>query len=343
MVSAIRLSESILSVLSKLRVIWTQGVELPFGSSARRSQPSESQTIASIAPSAPANPQDQLAQLYRMCGDGRLAAAELELHNWRRSPDCPPAAQVMLASLLSRRREADQALAVLDEQSLDVDVLQIRIVLLTALSRVEEAGRTTRTLYHEHGQESRVTAWLAGMQAPGCQLLPPVPQTASEQLAGELFENTRLVRSLVIAQKLRADLKNVCLLRNALIRLWRDVGDRETKLIVCEGVAELSMLLGDVEEARHWASVGLEIDPYFAPLALVISQLADQPQDQPKAIDVLSRTHEAHPTYRDVRAALIRRQFAQGQADVARQQLENWRQQEPDHQLVKQLQQELAA
>jgi len=195
------------------------------------------------------------------------------------------------------------------------------------------------------------------MQAPGHQLLPPVPQTAGEQLAGELFENPRIIRSLVIAQKVRADLKSVRLLREALERLWHDVTGRDTRLIVCEGIAELSMLLGDGDRARRWAERGLQIDAYYAPLALVLAQLPDEddsadaaaapdwsaPDVRITAREVLHRTLEVHPDYRDVRAALIRRQHADGEADAARRQLHQWTEQEPDHPIVTQLRQELAA
>jgi tetratricopeptide (TPR) repeat protein len=292
----------------------------------------------------PLESQRQFARLVQWCRQGQVAAAELELNDWRRCPDCPPAVPVLLAALLARRGEVDAALTILAEAGdHDADVLKLRITLLTELGRVDEAGAQTELLHHEHGHDAAIAQWLQAVQAPGADALPIVSDALVETLAGELVGRVEVIPTLVAAQKARSDLRSVRLLRDAIQRMARDVEDARQILTVCQAMADLSLLLGDEDDARRWAHRGLRLQPYYAPLAIILAQVADDPVIGPPAVEILSGASQAHPRYRDVLAALIRRQHAQGQSEAAREKLRQWVDLEPQHPLVCALQRELAA
>lgn len=286
----------------------------------------------------------RLAQLARMAQQGGAAAVELELHAWRRRGDCPTAARVMLAGLLAQRGRCDTALTILEEaDEHDAEALRLRIALLLDQDRLTDAKTCVEQLYHEHGYDPKVTMWLRGMEAPGVEMLPVVSDAVVDTLAGELIGRIELVHSLVAAQKVRPELRSVRLLREAIRTMARDVADRRQMVTVCEAVAELSLLLGDEDEARRWAHRGLRLEPYYAPLAMVLSRVEDDVSVGPPATQVLSATAEHHPTYRDVLAALIRRQFAEGDHEAARARLQRWHREEPHEPIVQTLKRELAA
>jgi len=286
----------------------------------------------------------RLARLRDWCGQGQSAAAELELHAWRREEDCPDAARLMLAGLLSQRGRHDAALEVLAESAqIDPELMKLRIALLTELGRVDEARLQTERLYHEWGHDSDVLAWLHLMQTPGADSLPVVTESMVELLAGELVGQVELLPTLVTAQKIRPDLRGVRLLRDAVQRILPDMEEMHEVVVGCWALAELSLLLGDQDDARRWAHRGLRMHPHYAPLALVLAQLADDTAIGPPASKVLEETARVHPSYRDVLAALIRRQHAEGQHEAARMRLDKWVQREAEHPVVRALQRELAA
>ncbi len=292
----------------------------------------------------PMDDHERLAVLAEAARTGQAAAVELELNDWRRRPDCPTAARVMLAGLLAQRGELETALTILAEaDERDLDVLQARIAVLMELERWDEARACVDQLHHEHGFDPRVELWLRAMEAPGVGSLPIVTDAEVEALAGELIGAIHVMPTLVAAQKVRADLHSVRLLREAIGYMARDVHEPRQMLLLCEAMAELSLLLGDEDEARRWTHRGLRIEPYYAPLAIVLAKIEDDPTVGPAALEVLDRTAQRHPGYRDVLAALIRRQFARGDRNAARERLRRWQEQEPHHPVVQSLANELAA
>jgi hypothetical protein len=103
------------------------------------------------------------------------------------------------------------------------------------------------------------------------------------------------------------------------------------------------MLSSDEDDARRWAHRGLKLNPYHAPLALVLSQIEDDAALGPPAVQVLAGVAAANPGWPDVRAALIRRELADGLAQRARHRLEQWLRDEPASTMARQLQKEIAA
>ena len=71
-------------------------------------------------------------------------------------------------------------------------------------------------------------------------------------------------------------------------------------------MAELALFVDDTDDARRWAHRGLRINPQSAPLALVLARTGDDPAFELRAVDVLNGAVAAHPTYPDLRAAMIR-------------------------------------
>jgi len=101
--------------------------------------------------------------------------------------------------------------------------------------------------------------------------------------------------------------------------------------------------VGDARDARRWAHRGRRIDAYHVKFALILGELEDDPAVGPPASAALDEALRAHPHYPDVRAALIRREFTDGQTVAARHRLQRWLDDQPEHPLALQLQEELAA
>lgn len=267
----------------------------------------------------------RLERLQRWCVTGRAAAAELELVSWRRAAQCPPDAKVLLATLRAQRgelREAREALGdvrQLDAHALTPDLAKMLIAVDTLLRDDAEAAYVTRVLHHHHGHESSVSRWLAVSDAPGVAELPDTMHAKATQLAEELGERFDLIPTLVFAQKLRPATARLSLLRSALMRLLGpSANDAGRQLTLYRGLAQLAQLAGDEDEARRWAHRGLELDPYCATLAMVLSWVPDNADTGRPAADVLARVHAAHPTYPDVAAALDRRRDDDRATDVRR-------------------------
>lgn len=292
---------------------------------------------------------ERLARLARQCLQGERAAAELELHEWRRQEECPPAARVLLASLLAQRGRLDDARAALlpadrarGEQ--DAQAMQLLIAILAATDLTDAAARMAVQLHHAYGQEPAIAAWIQVLQAPSVSDLPLLPDAQVEQLAAELVARPGVIPSLVVAQSLQPAASDIALLRHAITRMAREIqDDPQQMLTICQAQAELAMLASDTSDARRWAHRGLRINAYAAPLALVLSQIEDDPTIGPSATEVLAEAVAAHPTYPDLRAALIQREHAQGRPEAARLHLADWLATQPDHPLARKLQQELAA
>lgn len=306
-----------------------------------------------VGRAAPAAASARLGRLARWCVEGRQAAAELELHAWRREADCPRQAMVLLASLWARRGEIAAAAELLRDSTPGGEAAggeaadAQSLCLLTALDIVngpsESASSSLQHLNAAAGHEPSVRAWLAAIHPRGCLDAPALTEAAIDHLACELLVNIDVVASLVAGQKIENNADTIRLLRLALSRALRDIDDERHQLAACQAMAELAMLAGDHDDARRWAHRGLRLLPYCASLALVLARIKDDAMVGPPAAAVLAEAVNAHPKYPDLRAALIRRDFAEGRADVARRRLQQWLRREPNHAVARRLKEELAA
>jgi tetratricopeptide (TPR) repeat protein len=290
----------------------------------------------------------RLARLSRWCVGDRLAAAELELSEWLHAPDCPAQAAVLLASLLARSNRHALALSVIDQQLAapreSEPVLLCMLIALHAVTGNDEAAAgLTHRLHREHGHDPRVMRWLATLRAPMTPALPAVSDATIDQLAGELLDRIEVIPSLVAALRIERQERTIVMLRGAITQMLRDIDEEPAMLIACQALADLAMLAGDHDDARRWAHRGLRLDPYAARLAIILSQVADDAAVGPPASTVLKEAVSAHPKYPDLRAALIRREFAQGRIEVARRRLRQWLTREPNQPMAIRLQDELAA
>ncbi|MCC7193890.1 MAG: hypothetical protein IT444_14065 [Phycisphaeraceae bacterium] len=292
---------------------------------------------------------ERLARLAGECLTGNLAGAELELHTWSRESSCPDAARVLLAALLTRHGRMDDARAVLNRrenpaQQPGADFLQLLIANLVSADLPEAARRLIIQLFHAHGDDEAVALWLQLMELPGMSEMPALPDARIERLANELVAQPRVIPSLVAAQRIAPVMADLAILRAALGLAARQFNtDTRQAAVVCQAMAELALLADDKDDARRWAHRGLKINPYAAPLALVLARVEDDPALGPPATTILREAVSAHPQYADLRAALIQREKHDGRSEAARLHLADWLRQEPDNPLARKLESELAA
>ncbi|MCC6578826.1 MAG: hypothetical protein IT440_00155 [Phycisphaeraceae bacterium] len=295
--------------------------------------------------------EQRLGRLAEACWQGQMAGATLELHAWRREPDCPAEAVLLLASLLARQDRWDDARAVLvtplanpaGREAAQPQRLEMLISVLVRLDMLDTARHLAAQLYRDFGHDAQVMTWLAATDMPGTSELTGANPALIEQLALDLVRRPNVVPSLVAAQKISFDAESASLLRTALNRAARDMEQDGHAEMLCRAMAELSMMLGDEDEARRWAHRGLKANPYAAPLALVLAKVADDPAVGPAATHVLAQACHEHPTYPDLRAAWIRRDHQDGKVHVAKHRLKLWLAQTPNHPVAVRLKQELAA
>ena len=255
-----------------------------------------------------------------------------------------------LAGLLARRGEVDAARAVLAHvprqvaDALDVDEAKLLLALLITCDQREAAAELTARLHAAHGERGELAGWLAVMRPPGAGSLPRTSEASVDRLACELLSQPEVVPSLVVAQQHRADRRQVAMLRGAIEQLAPHFEDHHPRLVmVCHALAELALLDGDGDAARHWAHRGLKLSPGHEKLGLVLAELEDDPAVGPPASEVLGRIVAHHPRYPDVRRAWIRRTHRDGQANSARRLLNLWLQREPDSPIAHALDKELVA
>ncbi len=307
----------------------------------------------------------RLTRLASWCLTGRLADAELELNTWQREPNCPAQAIVLLATLLARRGCIDHALRVLPARGKldphdDPNLGQTLVCVLMMAEYEDAARRVARELDRDHGYQPALAAWLDAASlhtAPRhnnnnnnnnnkTQQVRALQQSVVDQLAVELIAHPMIIPSLVVAQSHKAPAPHdptLALLRAAIRRASDDLNQRDEQLAISQAMSTLALLAHDQNDARQWAHRGLRIDPYSAQLALVLANIEDDERIGPAAADVLARVADAHPSYPDVRAALIRRQNAQGHNDAARLRLAQWLADEPEHPIAQAVQREIAA
>lgn len=293
---------------------------------------------------------ERLRRLADACRDGGRAAAELDLYAWRREPDCPGAARVLLASLLARRGEREAAREVLSEslpaevEATPPAVLQMLVALLTAEGLDDAANRFAQLLRRCDRGDADARRWLGVMALDGRGEEEAAPSTGDPQtLAIQLVEQPWLIASLVYAQKHEPHQASIALLREALVHAEPRLGFTDHHVPVCLALAELALLADDAADARRWAQRGLVLDPYSAPLAMVLNQASDAPELAPAAVKTLDDVATRFPHYPDVRAALIRREFASGKRTSAQRRLAAWLDEEPASPMAQSLQRELAA
>ena len=292
---------------------------------------------------------DRLQRLCRQVVEEELAGAALELSSWCQTGQAPPEAYTLLAGCLAREGRIDDAIDLLEHQhrmpSEQVPCeTQMLIALLTVRGRDMRVAHHVKALEAGHGNDPAVAAWLDITHMPGAKADRQRIDPAADQLADDLFTRQQLVPTLVAAQKIQPDARQIASLRSALAILVNRAGNDHAVLPLITGLAELALLAGDGDDARRWAHRGLEQHPYLAPLALVLAQLPDD-QDQPgrTAADALAGVRARHPDYADVRAALIRRQHHDGRDDLARLEISQWLEDEPDHPIAGRLDREIAA
>ncbi len=321
-------------------------------------QPGRQRSQASVT-RTPASPKQvyrsetpvaRLTRLAQWCLEGRRADAELELHGWRRDADCPTAARVLLASSLAQRGALEQARAILVRPAhlLETDdalLAQTLIAVLVRADLTDAARRVLEQLHTELGHREDVAAWIELLQMPGASRLPAIADSRADQLAVQLIAQPQLIGTLVAAQRLAPDRDAVLLLRQALGRAEPDLAQlgEDTAYETCVALAQLALLEHDHDDARRWAHRGIKLNRLSAELALVLGQVRDDEVLGPPATAVLAAVSSAFPHYPDVKAALIRREYVEGQVQQANLRLRDWLRTEPQNPIAAQLAQELAA
>ncbi len=292
--------------------------------------------------------QHELSRLGRLCLEGGIAEAELQLHAWCRRPDAPGAARLLLGSLLARRGAIRDAVAILSPMThaageIDADAARLHVCLLVQTGLLDAARRLLRRLHDEHGHHPAFAQWLAAIELHEATAWHGVSYASIEHLAAELIESPQVIPSLVAAMSLQPRTLDIHMLRGAIHRVAADAADDRQMLVICQAMAQLAMLADDLDDARRWAHRGLKLDPYSATLALTLSSISDDLNVGPAASDVLRRVAAAHPTYPDVRASLIRRERSDGRIESAQLKLAQWLEQDPANPYALDLVRELAA
>lgn len=291
----------------------------------------------------------RLRDLSLACIRGQLAGAELALHDWYKEADCPSEAHVLLAGLLSRRKKYDDAQAILNRVERarpvsDPSVMMVMTSVYTLLDMTDAAARQLRRLHTQFGHLPQIALWIHGMQLTGSKHLPEQSDAVISQLAKELALQPGLLISLTKAMKIAPVEQHIEALRHAgnlmIHRIALNI-DLETEL--CQAMASLALLAEDESDARRWAHRGLKVNPMAAHLAIILSQVEDQKSLGPEARDVLAKVSQLHPTYPDVHAALIRREFFDGDTQSARMRLSNWLKKDPLNPTAISLRKEIAA
>ncbi len=285
----------------------------------------------------------KLASIAAMCLDGRLALAELDLHEWARHPGCPAEARLLLASLQAHAGKLEQALSTLHAAGDDpaLPVLQLQLALHILDGQEPRARELSQLIHDRFGDSPAARSWLHTLEAPGLIATARHSAQAVQRLAEELTPRIELLPSLIAAAQASRDLPQARLLREALDLVWRELPDDESLRVVFESLAELALLCGDEAEARRWAHRTLRLDPYRARMAILLGTLPDDARIGPTAARVLERVAAKHPDYPDVHAALIRRDLAEGREELARRRLDAWLARRPGQPLAAAIRSEL--
>lgn len=252
-------------------------------------------------------PRLKLLRLLLGCLTGRLEQSHLELAEWSRMDNCPPAARILLALLeldAGRPEAARRAIRRNLDRQLDPESLSL-LILVDLMEDLPDATRQAAAKLglwfgHCHPVPQLLTSLC--LRRPARQAAPALEIIA--QLAGELILEPRMITTLTVAQRCKPNASRIALLRRAIARIVNDLDDPVPAL---EAMAELSFLAGDEQMARAWAVRGLKHAPYSAPLALLLDRLGDAEENhEPQVIQTLQSILKQHD-YPDVRSALERR------------------------------------
>lgn len=287
----------------------------------------------------------RLQTIARQCVQGQAAGAELELIAWHHRSDCPPAARQLLAALLAARGEPGMAQRVLERIDHLTDEAALLMLSLCILRRWDDSAGKLASRLTEQAQGAAIAPILAAMGFAQPRLAVEAHSQATD-LARSLAAQPAMIRTLVFVQKQAPEAKDIMLLRRAL-SLIAEQEIRDSTLVF-EARAELALLAGDHAEAGRLARQGLAMDPYHAPLALILANADDHPaahaeEAQPTVREILQRVTDRWPGYADVRAAWIRRLFRDGDAVRAREVSTRWLAEEPQSSVARQVAREVAA
>lgn len=291
------------------------------------------------------NARRRLLLALAQCQAGRRLAAELQLREWSRDPQCPSEARALLAWLELEKEDAAAARRVLTPNLRHgPDALTCQMLLLMDIA--EQLPRATRQavayLSHAFSHDPHIARWLDSFQiAPQIEQLE-APLELIERLADQLVQRPHVIRTLVVAQQHRPSLGRIDLLRRAIIRIVDRLAE---PIVAIEALARLAHIAGDIDEARRWTRRGLKLEPYSASLALLLDQLADADDADdvsPRPLAVLRRAAAARPGYGDLRRALILRYHKVGLSAQAARCAESWIDQQPNHPLAIRTHRELA-
>jgi hypothetical protein len=272
----------------------------------------------------------ELDRLRHWCVTGRRTAAALELSAWARNANCPDAVRLLWASVLIQRSENILALQTLEASTTQSEpVRRMRVALCVRAGRWTEAEKIavtlgSGTLRADLGIDAVLAADPASANgeseagadrgssrddAGGDEVESP------ERIAEALHIRCDLVPMLVSGARAAPKAPRLTRLRDGLVLVYRALehsGRRDDLLVVATAVSELSMMLGDEPAAALWARTGLQFNRTSATLAIVLSWLDDDLSGGDDAVTVLRRVAAAHPTYRDIAAALRRREAGRG-------------------------------
>lgn len=295
-------------------------------------------------------PDARLQNLAQQCRNGDLAAAELVLHDWIKRDDAPLGVSVLLATLQARRDAKTQAcdtltraLANQSEADDQGPALRLSIALLLESGLEHTAQSLADRVAERLGEGHSLIQWMQLMAVPG---LATASQDAAqvEEVAQGLAVGIEVLPSLIEALRLRPEKQLISQLRRAAASLIGTADAAQTRLALCAALAELALLAHDTENAAIWARRAMTIDPFNARMALVINESdALNGADGSISIEALHQVHEAHPSYPDVRAALIRREHQSGRTASARMRLADWLRDRPSDPILTDLTREIAA
>jgi hypothetical protein len=303
-----------------------------------------------------------LAHLLRT-QTSRSDSVQLDLLSAMHRGDLSPVNRLLLAVLELRQNDPQAARTLLNHADLEHDGIACRLAALLDLLADSCAAHSASItdLLHAHPATDQGPLMLASLGVTPADLAPGVPLHLVEQLADELLRQPHIIASLLAAQRHnpRPQPHRIELLRRAIFRCVDRLSD---PLPAIEAMSALALLAGDHDDAARWARRGLGLSPLAATFALLLDQ-ADEPpsagvshpKDQaaedhdtsgavsPTAVDALRRAVAAHPTYPDLRRALIQRYQRQGMEAAARDQARNWLIDQPTSHLAQRTIEELAA
>lgn len=291
----------------------------------------------------------RLDHLADLCARGLIASAELELHTWRREPDCPPAATTLLAALLAQRGRAEDACRLLgglhdeSDDRLDADQAALLVAILAERGQADAARRLAARLTSAHAHQDGVRDYLATLGFD--EFAGDPSKRRVDELADAIAGQPALAGALTTATLADAapDPSDRVTLAMAGRRALDRLEESTDRAGVCLAMGRLSHAAGEADDTRRWAHLGLREQPDDAELAMLLTDLDDDPHLGPPARLVLARALRRHPHYPDLRAAYIRRCQRDGRPASARRRLAAWLRRDPRSPIAIELRQEVPA